>query len=153
MRKTVLILLALVGIGGGVAVWSQMGNAQMRVETIVIVTASGRHTFSVEIADTGDLRRTGLMFRKEMAPDHGMLFDNGKDKKMNMWMKNTFLPLDMIFIAHEGTIVEIARNAVPHSEKIISTSVPVRGVLEVLAGTADRIGVKPGDRLEHPLFQ
>jgi len=153
MQRLTGCLLVLVILGGALLVAPLMAAAKMRVETVVVVTSSGRHSFAAEIADTEPLRRQGLMLRTDLAQGSGMLFDNGVDREMHMWMKNTLLALDMIFITKDGTVVKIARNTVPHSEAIISSGVPVRGVFEVIAGTADRINLKPGDRIEHGLFR
>ncbi len=153
MQRLISCLLVLVSLGVSPLISPLMAGGTMRVETVVVVTSSGRHSFAAEIADTEPLRRQGLMLRNELAPNRGMLFDNGVDREMHMWMKNTLLALDMIFITKDGTIVKIAKNTVPHSEAIISSGVPVRGVFEVVAGTADRINLKPGDRIEHSLFR
>jgi uncharacterized membrane protein (UPF0127 family) len=91
----------------------------------------------------------GLMFRKELAPDRGMLFDFGQERPVAMWMRNTYVPLDMFFIRGDGLIVNIARDTVPLSERTIEAVAPVRYVLEVPAGTAARIGARPGDRVRH----
>ncbi|NLH79834.1 MAG: DUF192 domain-containing protein [Phyllobacteriaceae bacterium] len=115
-----------------------------------IVTAKGRPAFEIEIVDTDESRAEGLMFRKQMAPDHGMLFDFRREQPVWFWMKNTYLPLDMIFARADGSIVSIATDAVPLSEDTISSGGSVRFVLEVNAGTAARLGLAPGDRLVHP---
>ncbi|MBB4189545.1 uncharacterized membrane protein (UPF0127 family) [Sinorhizobium terangae] len=88
------------------------------------------------------------MYRRQMAPDHGMLFDFGETRRVMMWMKNTYLPLDMLFVARDGTVRTIHENAVPLSEAIIDSGEPVAFVLELNAGTVKRLGIKPGDRLE-----
>jgi uncharacterized membrane protein (UPF0127 family) len=117
----------------------------------VIETANGPHRFAIEIADTPDERAQGLMFRETMAADAGMLFDYGFDQNgVAFWMKNTPLPLDMIFIRADGTITQIAADTTPFSLEPVPSVLPVRFVLEVNAGTAKRIGLKPGDRLRHP---
>lgn len=117
----------------------------------VLEAASGAHRFAVEIADTPDERAQGLMFRETMAADAGMLFDYGFDQNgVAFWMKNTPLPLDMIFIRSDGTITQIAANTTPFSLEPVPSVLPVRFVLEVNAGTAKRLGLKPGDRLRHP---
>jgi hypothetical protein len=117
----------------------------------VIETARGPHRFAIEIADTPDERAKGLMFRETMAADAGMLFDYGVDQNgVAFWMKNTPLPLDMIFIRADGTITQIAAHTTPFSLEPVPSVLPVRFVLEVNAGTAKRIGLKPGDRLRHP---
>jgi len=118
--------------------------------TAELVTASGRHRFTVEIADTVAARSRGLMFRDSMAPDHGMLFDFGTDQDVAFWMKNTILSLDMVFIRGDGTVVSIAPATTPFSLEPVPSAAPARFVLEVIAGTAARIGLKPGDRLVSP---
>ncbi len=122
------------------------------LEQLVIVTASGRHPFLVEVMRTEDQRERGLMFRRSLAADRGMLFDFKSERRVDMWMKNTFLPLDMIFIAKNGRVAAIAENAEPLSERIISSGAPAYGVLELNAGAAARIGVAIGDKVEHPIF-
>jgi uncharacterized membrane protein (UPF0127 family) len=117
----------------------------------VLETATGPHRFAIEIADTPDERAQGLMFRETMAADAGMLFDYGFDQQgVAFWMKNTPLPLDMIFIRSDGTITQIAADTTPFSLEPVPSVLPVRFVLEVNAGTAKRLGLKPGDRLRHP---
>jgi uncharacterized protein len=125
---------------------------QAGLEKLDIVTASGTHEFSVEVMRSGPQRERGLMFRRYLPQDRGMLFDFGVERPVMMWMKNTYLPLDMIFIGHAGKVVGLAENAEPLSEKIIPSGAPAYGVLEVNAGTAARIGLKIGDSVRHPLF-
>ncbi len=122
------------------------------LERLQIVTASGTHEFSVEVMRGGPQRERGLMFRRFLPQDRGMLFDFATERPVMMWMKNTFLPLDMIFIGRAGKVVGLAENAEPLSEKIIPSGAPAYGVLEVNAGTAARIGLKIGDSVRHPLF-
>lgn len=93
-----------------------------------------------------------LVFRKELPEGRGMLFDFTPEQNVSMWMKNTLIPLDMIFIKSDGRILRIAENTQVESEKIIPSGGAVRGVLEVIAGTAKKLGIKPGDRVGHPLF-
>lgn len=117
---------------------------------LAIVTADGRsHAFTVELADDPIERARGLMFREEMAPDHGMLFDFAREDDVSFWMKNTPLSLDMLFARADGTIVAIAENTTPQSTEPVPSGAPVRFVLEVVGGTAARLGVAPGDRIEH----
>ena len=119
-----------------------------------ILTGDGkRHRFRVEIVSTPQDRAQGLQGRKRLDPDTGMLFDLGVPLPVYMWMKNTFVALDMIFIAADGRIVNIARATTPESLAIIESAGPVRAVLEVPAGTAARLGVRPGDRVEYRIFQ
>jgi uncharacterized protein len=123
-----------------------------RLEPVVIETSEGRFTFQTEIADTPELRQRGLMFRQRLPEDRAMLFDWHRVAPVSMWMRNTYVSLDMIFIAADGRVVKVAEATVPFSEDIISSGEPVAAVLEVVAGTAKRIGLEPGDRVHHPMF-
>ena len=115
--------------------------------TLFIDTARGDARFEIEIARTEAERSRGLMYRGELAPDTGMLFLFDPVREANMWMLNTFIALDMLFIAPDGRITGIAANTTPLSDAVISSDVPVRAVLELAAGTAARRGIKPGDRV------
>ena len=106
----------------------------------------------VELANDDASREKGLMFRKQMSKDHGMLFVFAKSQVAYMWMKNTFIPLDMVFIREDGEVASIAKNAQPQSLAIISSGVRVRAVLELNAGEADAMGLKPGDHVKHKVF-
>ncbi|MBT4741429.1 MAG: DUF192 domain-containing protein [Rhodospirillaceae bacterium] len=110
------------------------------------------YAFQIEFADTNVSRSTGLMHRSEIAADRGMLFDFKRDRMVTMWMRNTFIPLDMLFLSVDGQIITIAENTVPHSEKTVSSRKRVRSVLEVAAGTVQRLGIKIGDRVQHVMF-
>ena len=121
-------------------------------QTLEIVTKTGVQVFSVEMATTEQEKETGLMYRKELAEGKGMLFDFSPEQPISMWMKNTYIPLDMIFIRADGRILRIAENTEPLSTKIISSGGPAKVVLEVIAGTAKKYGIAPGDRVAHPLF-
>lgn len=123
------------------------------IQSLEIVTKSGVKVFSVELARTTEERTKGLMFRKEVPEGRGMLFDFSPEQDVQMWMKNTYVPLDMIFISADGRILRIAENTEPLSEKIISSGGPVKGVLEVVGGTARKDGIEPGDRVANPLFK
>ena len=123
------------------------------VTPLSITTQSGTHRFMVEVADTPERRAVGLMHRPAMAADYGMLFDFKSDVQVAMWMRNTRIPLDMLFIARDGHIVNIAERAVPFSETTIPSKGPVRAVLELNGGTAARLGITPGDRVSHPMFK
>lgn len=120
--------------------------------TLEIVSKTGVHVFAVEVVANDADRAKGLMFRKELPEGQGMLFDFQGDQEIAMWMKNTYIPLDMIFIAGDGRIRRIAENTEPLSERIIPSGGPVRGVLEVIGGTARKLGIAPGDRVAHPMF-
>ncbi len=115
-------------------------------EPLTIETASGKtHDFVAELALDDAQRAQGLMFRKSMPSENGMLFDFGETRAVAMWMRNTLIPLDMLFIGRDGRITHIHENAVPHSEAIISSRGPVKFVLELNGGAAKRSGIKPGD--------
>jgi uncharacterized protein len=118
-----------------------------------VVTPSGRTRFFVEIADDDAEREKGLMFRKELAPDRGMLFDFKTPREVAFWMKNTLIPLDIIYIKPDGTVLSIARNTTPLSERPVPSGGPVVGVLELAGGRAAEIGLMPGDRIEHRIFK
>lgn len=120
-------------------------------ETLVIRTAKGAVKFTVEFADNDAKRALGLMNRPSMAPDHGMLFDFEKAQYVTMWMRDTLIPLDMLFIDAKGKIISIA-GARPLSERQISSGGDVRGVLELNAGAAKANGVDVGDIVEHRIF-
>lgn len=119
----------------------------------VIQTAKGPQQFDVEMATYQDQRGRGLMCRKTLAANAGMLFDFGFDQDVYMWMKNTLIPLDMLFIRTDGTIAKIASRTVPMSETTIASGEYVRAVLELPGGTADRLGIKVGDKLTKPVFK
>ena len=121
---------------------------------LTIATASGAKLhFTVEVAETPEQLERGLMFRDSMPADGGMLFLLGIEETASFWMRNTFLPLDMIFIARDGRITNIHHNAAPGSMAIISSTAPVTGVLEVNAGITNRLSIRPGDRVLHPAFE
>lgn len=127
--------------------------AAQNTERVEIVTRSGVHVFDVEMAVTSEQRATGLMHRKELPFGRGMLFDFGVEGPISMWMRNTYVSLDMIFIHADGRIARIAENTTPLSEAIIPSGAPVKSVLEVVAGTAKRLGIAPGDRVAHRIFR
>jgi hypothetical protein len=125
-------------------------NITFETAPLTIVTSAGQiHKFTVELAVDGDQRAHGLMDRRHMPRDHGMLFDFGQARQVMMWMKNTYLPLDMLFIAGDGKIETIRENAVPLSEAIIDSRVPVAFVLELNGGTVRRLGIAPGDIVDN----
>lgn len=121
--------------------------AKFSREPLSIVSGDKTHKFSVELALSHRQQMQGLMFRRHMAPDAGMLFVYRREEPTAMWMKNTFIPLDMLFIASDGTIARIAERTVPLSEAIVSSGGPVIAVLELNAGTASRLRLKAGDRI------
>lgn len=120
--------------------------------TIEIVSDSGVHAFNVELASNDAERSRGLMFVKSLPEGQGMLFDFKRDQPVSFWMHNTYIPLDMIFIAGNGRIMHIAENAKPLSDDLIPSQYPVRAVLEVIGGTAEKLGLKPGDKVTGSIF-
>ncbi len=125
---------------------------QLETSGLVIETADGAREFVVEVANDEDEIRIGLMAREILAANAGMLFDFGAPRPAGMWMRNTVLPLDMLFLDEDGRILMIARGAAPGSERSISPGVPVKAVLELNAGAAAELGIVPGDRAVHPIF-
>jgi uncharacterized membrane protein (UPF0127 family) len=121
--------------------------------TLEIATKGGVRFFAIELAVTDQERATGLMYRKELPDGRGMLFDFKNEQMVSMWMKNTFVSLDMVFIARDGRIARIAENTEVQSERIISSGAPVVAVLEVVAGTARKYGIAEGDRVSHPILK
>ena len=119
---------------------------------LTIQTASGPHPFTVELATSPAQMMQGLMFRRSLAPDAGMLFDYQAPSMASMWMKNTLIPLDMLFVDATGHIVNIHERAVPGSLDPIAAAAPVRAVIELNGGTAARLGIRPGDRVIYPIF-
>jgi uncharacterized protein len=122
------------------------------LDKLEIITASGVHAFSVELASNDAEREKGLMYRRFMPSDRGMLFDFKREEPVMFWMKNTYIALDMIFISRAGVVTSIVANAEPLSERLIPSGGPCYGVLELNGGIAASIGVKPGDKVRHPIF-
>lgn len=156
------VLVAVALVAGAGAVWLLWRGAApaavesgQRLETVALTieSAAGRHTFRVELARTPQEQARGLMFRRRLAPDAGMLFVNRRPEVALMWMKNTLIPLDMLFIDAEGRIVRIAERTVPESEATVSSGVPVVAILELNGGTASRLGIAAGDRVVSPALE
>ncbi len=125
----------------------------MRVERLWLVTGTGQETaIDVEMAEAPKEKELGLMFRTELADNQGMLFPYGAPQEVVMWMHNTYIPLDMVFIRADGTVHRIERRAEPLSDRIISSEGPVSAVLEMAGGATERLGLKPGDRVRHSYF-
>ena len=132
------------------------GNAPAHageLEPLQIVTASGTHDFKVEVAADNGSRERGLMNRRYMAPDHGMLFEFPENAPLSFWMKNTYIPLDMIFISPKGVVTNVVAKAEPLSERVIPSGPPCVAVLEVNGGVAASIGLKIGDSVGHAFFK
>lgn len=123
------------------------------LDSIEVVSGQRRHRFQVEVMRTDGDRARGLMYRRTLPPDEGMLFDFGDEQMVTMWMKNTFISLDMIFIKADGRIHRIESRTEPESERTIASGAPVKAVLEVNSGVAIRLNLKPGDYIVHPIFK
>ena len=146
LRSLALALFALFLIAAPPA------RADSSLEPLSFVTRGGAHAFQVEVMRTPAEQAKGLMFRRYMPDDRGMLFDFGRADIVQMWMKNTYIPLDMVFVGADGRVVSIAADTEPLSERTISSGAPATGVVELNAGAAARIGLAVGDRVRHPMF-
>ena len=151
MRRCLLVLLAalsLLSLPLGTA--GRVAAAEL--QPLEIASKSGVHVFAVELASTPEEQAKGLMFRRQLPEGQGMLFDFHQEQPTSFWMKNTYIPLDMIFIRGDGRILRIAENTVPLSEALVPSGGAVRAVLEVNAGTARKLGIAAGDRVAHSIF-
>ena len=122
-------------------------------DPLTILTASGPRKFTVEVARSPAERSRGLMYRTELPLDRGMLFDFGHEQPVSMWMRNTLIPLDMLFIDEAGEVRKIAAETEPLSLESIASDQPVRAVLELKGGTTRLLNIQPGDRVVHPMFE
>lgn len=147
MKKASFAALAVAFCAPGIAFADPM-----LVTPLTIETDEGSHAFTVEIADDQEEISFGLMERESMDADKGMLFEFSPPRDPAMYMKNTLIPLDMLFISSDGTIEMVARNAVPGSLRTISAGIPVAAVLELNGGKADELGIEPMDTVIHPMF-
>lgn len=161
---TLVALLLLVGLA---VTWTGNGGGEdlvradsasvpaalaLQVETLEIATAGGIKTFQVEVARSSEQQAKGLMFRTALADDRGMLFPHKEPRELSMWMRNTYIPLDMVFINADGTIHRIEHQTEPLSEKVIGSNGDVSAVLELAGGASERLGIKPGDKVRHSVF-
>lgn len=161
---TLVALLLLVGLA---VTWTGKGDSNSAVradganaqagasavyETLEVATAAGPKAFKVEVARTPEQQAKGLMFRTALDDDHGMLFPHPEPRELTMWMRNTYIPLDMLFIRADGTIHRIEERTEPLSEKVIGSQGDVSAVLELAGGASARLGIKPGDKVRHSLF-
>jgi len=148
--RLVLLLVAFV------AAWFAAGYPALPAEPLQrleIVSSNGTHDFQVELARTTTERAKGLMFRRYMPRDRGMLFDFAAPEPAAMWMENTYLPLDMLFIRADGVVARIEKQAEPLSRRVIVAGEPVLAVLELNGGVCDELGIKAGDKVRHPMFE
>lgn len=149
IRQAGLAAAALaVLIAGAFVFATQAQETAADTEKLVIRTAQGEEfLFNIEIADTPETIMRGLMFRSSMPEDHGMLFLFGQERPRNFWMKNTLIPLDIIYIRADGKIGHIHENAIPHDETPLPSNGPALMVLELNGGVTDRLGIAPGDEV------
>jgi uncharacterized protein len=139
-----------------IASWSRLDAQESEhaaLDTLTIQTSSGPSVFHIEVMRSDEERERGLMYRRFMPADRGMLFDFKPEQTVMMWMKNTYISLDMLFISRDGHIVNIAENTEPLSERIIPSAVPVAAVLEINAGTVARLHIHRSDQVIHPMFR
>ena len=151
MFKIGSFLIALIFV-----LWGSMSVCAQeppRIETITIATAQASTMLSAEVADTEELRQRGLMFRHILPIDQAMLFDFGTPRPAAMWMKNTYMSLDMLFVREDGTIAALAENTVPKSLDTISVQESVRSVIELAAGTVKRLSIRKNDKVFHRIFK
>jgi uncharacterized protein len=149
-RRHLLLLATVLFALSGSAAPGQL--ATFPTAELSIVSASGPHRFTVELATTPGQMEQGLMFRQSLAADAGMLFDYKAPAMAAMWMKNTLIPLDMLFVDEHGHIINIHERAVPGSLDPIAAAAPARAVIELNGGTAARLGIRPGDQVVFPIF-
>ena len=123
----------------------------MRQETLTLVTSAGERKIDIEVARTGDEQAKGLMFRTTLSDTSGMLFPYDPPREITMWMRNTLIPLDMVFIRADGVVHRIEERAEPLSETVIASGGTMAAVLELAGGAAERLGLKPGDRVIYPV--
>ncbi len=127
--------------------------ARMRVDKLWLITGVGQEKpIEIEVAEAPKEKELGLMFRTQLADNQGMLFPYDSPREITMWMRNTYIPLDMVFIRADGVVHRIERRAEPLSERVISSQGPVSAVLEMAGGATEKLGLKPGDRVRHPYF-
>lgn len=160
-RAAILVALfvSISAVIGGVLAYERWSAAQSEPSKatadegrLELVTTSGVHVFDVEVAATPEKQALGLMFRTNLPETKGMLFPHATPREVTMWMRNTYIPLDMVFIRGDGTVHRIEKRTEPFSERVISSQGEVSAVLEIAGGTADKLGIKPGDKVRHPYF-
>ncbi len=152
--KIVAISAFLVLVLVGARLAAETGRPHFQTSTMRIDgTSSQPLNFEIEVARTPAEQEFGLMYRRTLDDHAGMIFIEEPPRLMTMWMKNTLIPLDMLFVGGDGTILNIAPDAVPESEKIISSGVPVKAVIELAGGASVRLGIKPGDKVVSPALE
>ncbi len=154
MQRSLLPYVLAVVVGALLCAADAAAPASVSFEQspLTVDAAKGQFEFLVEMAVSPAQRSQGLMFRESLEEDRGMLFDFGRPQRATMWMRNTYVPLDMLFIDAHGQITQIAANTQPLSDAVIASRELVRAVLELRGGVSAKLGIKPGDRVIHPLF-
>lgn len=146
-----LFLIVALQVGMACAASAAQAAPHFASEMLSVTSTSGKvHPFTVELATNDAQREYGLMFRTEMAADHGMLFDFETVQHVQMWMENTVLPLDMLFLDKSGMVTRIVENAVPYSKTIIDSGAPVKYVIELNGGIVRKLGLATGDKVHSP---
>jgi uncharacterized membrane protein (UPF0127 family) len=152
LSRRLMFGLPFVLAAGSACAQSENDGVTFERSSLVIVTAAREIKFDIDMATTEPQREHGLMFRKQLGAYEGMLFDFFREQPVAFWMKNTLIPLDMVFIAADGTVRHVHANAVPMSTDTIPSEAAVRAVLEINGGTARLLGIKQGDKVKHPIF-
>jgi hypothetical protein len=148
-------LLILLGVpAAGYVAWRETAAKETAAhfERLDLVTAGGVRTLDVEVARTPDEQALGLMYRTSLDDTHGMLFPYAQARELTMWMRNTYIPLDMVFIKADGTVHRIEARTEPLSDRVIASHGDVAAVLEIAGGAAERLGLKPGDKVRYRHF-
>jgi uncharacterized protein len=152
MRAVLVFLIAFGLVSCDYAEKISGGQQMLPQAPLIIETENGPVRFTVEMAMTGPQKERGLMYRRTLAPDAGMFFDLGNERQIAFWMKNTIIPLDMLFIKANGTVARIAADTKPYSQDNIPSYEPVRAVLEIPGGRAAQLGLKAGDLVRQTIF-
>jgi uncharacterized membrane protein (UPF0127 family) len=153
MKHAIFSLLAAATLAiSASAVAQQPKNPEGPTDPAILLAGGKSIPLKVEMADTPQETEMGLMYRASMPKDHGMIFDFRPKREIDMWMKNCLFPQDMLFLDETGTVIAIAVNARPGSERLISPGFPIASVLELNGGTVKEFGIKPGDKVQHKLF-
>ena len=151
-RRVLALAWLLAVLVASITTGTADGSDRLPVEKVVVTTAQGDVSFEAEIAITDETRSRGLMFRRSMGEREAMLFYWDNPEPISMWMRNTYISLDMLFADADGVVVHVATDTVPHSLDVISAGREVSAVMEVVAGTAAKLGIRPGSRLKHRFF-
>ena len=150
MRILASVLISLLFLAGPSLASEEV--VRLPVEQVIVTSDRGDIAFATEIATSDETRSRGLMFRRSMGEREAMLFHWPSPRVVSMWMRNTYLSLDMLFVTADGTVVHVQADTVPESLQVLSAGREVSAVMEVVAGTAAKLGIRPGSRLKHRFF-